>query len=323
MSAPWSGASGGPSRARRPRPAGVAFVAAAAVAAALATAPGATAATSCPDADLPVALSSPDRAVAAVGCLVNHERESVGLQPVALDARARQAAQGHADDMAARNYFDHTAPVPAPNGTTVAERLTATGYSWSSVGENIARGQLTPRLVMQAWLGSEIHCTNLMAPKFTDAGFGVSTAGAGPYWVQVFARPLGTPEPHGPAITCPKLPAIPAPSGAGTGTGTGTGTGAGTSTGTGTTTGAGAGAKKAKATAKRTRRRLTVTLTLPAGSGKATVVLRITQRKQARRTVRFRLTRGKVHRLRVTLAKAANGRVAVTAGSASLAARFR
>ena len=97
-----------------------------------------------------------------------------------LEPRLSAAAQAHAADMNTHAYFSHT----APDGSTVGTRVTRTGYLWSRVGENIARGYKNVDEVMSGWLASDGHCANLMNPAFTALGVGKS----GDYWVQVFAR---------------------------------------------------------------------------------------------------------------------------------------
>lgn len=246
----------------------------------------AAAATRCPFADAQPGTVGTARTAAALACLVDHERTAAGLAPLPVDDRIRLAASRHAGDMATRNYFDHVAPAPAPFGATVGERLTAGGFGFSTVGENIARGQETPRAVMKAWLESRGHCDNLMNPAFTVAGHGVSAVRGGPYWVQVFSRPAGVPPPAGPEAACPRLPAVPAPSGLPADT---------------------------RATAKRTRRMLAVGITPPPGVGKVTLLVRVQQRGRTVRTLRRRVGAGEA-RLLVKLPAARGGRLLVRAG---------
>ncbi|PNY80447.1 CAP domain-containing protein [Deinococcus koreensis] len=104
------------------------------------------------------------------------------------NAKLAQAAQAHAADMAAKNYFSHT----SQDGRTLRERIDATGYSWSAIGENIAAGQATPDEVVQGWLGSPGHCRNIMNPTFRELGVGYTPASGGTYrtyWVQNFGAP--------------------------------------------------------------------------------------------------------------------------------------
>jgi len=103
--------------------------------------------------------------------------------PLAYNAQLAQAAQGHATDMATRNYFSHT----SLDGRSMAQRITATGYPWRTIGENIAAGQPTPESVVDGWLRSEGHCRNVMNPSFRELGVGYAQGGTySHYWVQNF-----------------------------------------------------------------------------------------------------------------------------------------
>lgn len=155
----------------------------------------------CSDVDVPLTEATQDRAAASVFCLVNGERALRGVAPVAPEDRLRQAATGHALDLVARGYFAHE----TPEGTTAGDRLAAAGYAWSSYGENIARGQETPRDVMTAWMSSPGHCRNVLSPGVTELGVGVGVGPAGRTWVQNFARQTGLVAPDGPdpAASCP------------------------------------------------------------------------------------------------------------------------
>ncbi|MDO9408352.1 CAP domain-containing protein [Patulibacter sp.] len=301
----------------------------------LAAAPGASAATTCPDADAAPATVGVARSAAALGCLVNHERGAAGLLPVAAESRAAQAAQWHADDMAARGFFAHDAPPVAPHGTDVGDRLTNAGYTWTLVGENIARGQDTPRSVMTAWLASAGHCANIMRPGFTDAGFGISTAGNGPYWAQVFARPMGVAAPSGPAVSCPRAPAVPAPTGdaapsasqpaaavPGPATVVPTTPPATAGTAATATPAAPTAGETPKVSGLRTRRRLTVRVTVPAGAGPTRVVVRVRQRGAVVRTRTVTRAAG-THRLTFRLPAAHAGRITVRVGTRTVTAAFR
>ena len=96
------------------------------------------------------------------------------------------AAQAHAADMAARNYFEHT----SPDGRTFDQRITAAGYLWRSVAENIAAGQQTPIEVVDGWIASTGHCKNIFNAALKELGVGYVEGGSyGKYWVQDFGTP--------------------------------------------------------------------------------------------------------------------------------------
>ncbi|MEU1285165.1 CAP domain-containing protein [Kitasatospora sp. NPDC005856] len=117
--------------------------------------------------------------------LVNVERTKAGCGPVSSETRLTNAAQSHSDDMADRNYFDHA----SPEGYHADHRIEVAGYSWSSWGENIARGQKDPAAVMNSWMNSPGHRANILNCSFTQLGVGVRTGNNGPWWTQVFASP--------------------------------------------------------------------------------------------------------------------------------------
>jgi uncharacterized protein YkwD len=152
-----------------------------------ASAPAASAAT-CAGADRTIASQGATKAEAAVRCLVNQRRTAAGLKPLTANAKAATAAQRHTDDMVRKRYFDHV----SPSGSTVADRVNATGLAWTSIGENIAIGQRTPAAVMSGWMKSAGHRANIMNRRFTVIGVGVNRKGtkgySGPTWTQVFAR---------------------------------------------------------------------------------------------------------------------------------------
>jgi uncharacterized protein YkwD len=108
--------------------------------------------------------------------------------PVTWNNLLAQAAQGHSDDMATNNFFSHT----GSDGTNVADRVTATGYSWGGVGENIAAGYETTDAVLQAWLSSPGHCANIMRASFREMGAATASNPSSTYriyWTQVFGAP--------------------------------------------------------------------------------------------------------------------------------------
>jgi uncharacterized protein YkwD len=118
-----------------------------------------------------------------VVALVNIERARAGCDPVSADAALQSAAQGHSDDMAARDYFSHTSPA----GSTFADRIRAAGYRGGSIAENIAAGQRSAKAVMDAWMASPGHRANILNCTYRDIGVGYATGGSyGTYWTQTF-----------------------------------------------------------------------------------------------------------------------------------------
>jgi uncharacterized protein YkwD len=84
------------------------------------------------------------------------------------------------------HYFEHT----GHDGSSPAQRIAATGYSYRIVGENIASGPETPQEAVQGWLASPGHCQNIMDARFEETGIAYDASRSGEpsiYWVQEFA----------------------------------------------------------------------------------------------------------------------------------------
>lgn len=128
----------------------------------------------------------------------NEERVKLGLNPVTLNPKLNASAQAKADDMAARNYWDHY----TPDGKSPFTFITNQGYSYNIAGENLACGQPSSITTIYDWMNSPKHRANIVKPQYTEVGFGIVTAnnyncGEVPATqqniiVQHFARPYGT-----------------------------------------------------------------------------------------------------------------------------------
>ncbi len=101
-----------------------------------------------------------------------------------------KAALGHSQDMADRSFFDHR----NPDGNGVGFRVTAQGYRWAFVGENIAAGYPSVDAVMNGWLASPGHCENIMNRNAADVAVACVVKPNDPqrygnYWTMVLAKP--------------------------------------------------------------------------------------------------------------------------------------
>ncbi|WP_348772270.1 CAP domain-containing protein [Streptomyces sp. RPA4-5] len=117
--------------------------------------------------------------------LINQRRAQAGCGPLRIDPRLHTAAQRHSADMAARQYYEHQ----APDGTGPDDRITATGYRWSSWGENLDRGPRTAAGAVNDWMGDRMHRDNLLNCAYTEVGIGVVQGAGGPWWTQDMAAP--------------------------------------------------------------------------------------------------------------------------------------
>ena len=84
--------------------------------------------------------------------LTNMERGKVSLPPLTFNSKLAAAAQKHSQSMAMQDFFAHRQMV---------ERVTAEGYQYSRVGENISAGNST--LDVRA---CNYKCPNLQSRHF-------------------------------------------------------------------------------------------------------------------------------------------------------------
>lgn len=110
-------------------------------------------------------------------CLINEQREQHGELPLTENPRLQTAAQGHSEDMVARDYFEHT----TPSGEAFSTRILATGYvprgSAYELGENIDVATLsltTPAATVTAWMNSPEHRANILNGEFRETGVGIA-----------------------------------------------------------------------------------------------------------------------------------------------------
>ncbi|MBU1668774.1 CAP domain-containing protein [bacterium] len=118
------------------------------------------------------------------------------VPPLYWNEELYASALEHSTDLAYSNTFSHygsgTDYDITGNGSPSAfnERILANGYgSYYSVGENIAGGQQSIEEVMEAWLASPGHCSNIMSDKYTEVGVAIVTreeSTYGIYWTQNF-----------------------------------------------------------------------------------------------------------------------------------------
>lgn len=198
-------------RASRVIVVGLALVLVVAVATSGATSSGATArAAACANDGTALSKLSAKTVRAAVVCLVNQERTRFGLPTVSENAQLDAAAQGHVNDMLKHDYFSHEAP--GAGSSTPPQRIAATGYKWSTWGENLAAGYPTALAAMTAWMSDFGHCANVLFPAFGDIGIGfvnkplAKFASAPALWTQDFGLQSGKQPPstnQKPSQSCP------------------------------------------------------------------------------------------------------------------------
>ena len=128
--------------------------------------------------------------------LTNAERAKEKLPPLKIDALLQAAAQKHAKDLWNNNYFDHH----SQDGRSYVDRIRLEGYFDATppcgcdltcfcrprfaVGENLAKGQISPEQAVKEWMASPGHRSNLLQVSFDEIGVGIF----GTVWVQNFGK---------------------------------------------------------------------------------------------------------------------------------------
>jgi uncharacterized protein YkwD len=126
----------------------------------------------CAGSDLVPDGSNTAQVADATLCLLNAQRAAAGLVPLSADGTLTSASTAYAGDMIAGSFFAHE----SPDGGTLDQRLAKVGYSYELAGENIAWGEgplATPASIVDAWMHSEGHRTNIMDGDFRQIGLGI------------------------------------------------------------------------------------------------------------------------------------------------------
>jgi uncharacterized protein YkwD len=122
----------------------------------------------------------------AVYQLLNRERAAHGLAALRWNSALASAAHRHSVDMASHNLLSHQ----LPGELSLGARVTAAGYRWVMVGENIAfttNVTQTGLLALQRMLYAEVapndgHRRNILNKYYRDIGIDV-VLGHGKAWL--------------------------------------------------------------------------------------------------------------------------------------------
>ena len=116
--------------------------------------------------------------------MLNQDRIANGLAALTLDPVLCEIARAKSRDMNDKNYFSHTSPTYG----TPSEMLEHFGYSFSSVGENIAH-HATIEKAQAAFMSSTGHRRNILGSQWSKVGIGVWKDSQGfVYVTQLFVR---------------------------------------------------------------------------------------------------------------------------------------
>jgi hypothetical protein len=127
----------------------------------------------CLDADVQIAVAPRRETDDATLCLLNRERAHFHLPALRLSRRLDDSAQTWTNTMVHDHSFSH--------GSDFGARISATGFDWSQIGENIADGYQTPAGADLAELGAEdvLAVAGGRHPCAHGAGFDDGSAAGG------------------------------------------------------------------------------------------------------------------------------------------------
>lgn len=115
----------------------------------------------------------------------NAQWQANGIAALSLDPELTKAANIRAQEIA--TLFSHT----RPDGRKCFTVLDQIGYSYWSAGENIAAGYGNSSAVMNGWMNSPGHRSNILNAGFKRLGVGyvyIPNSEYGYYWVQIFSN---------------------------------------------------------------------------------------------------------------------------------------
>lgn len=142
--------------------------------AALAIAVPTSHAADCAGADRLPTVATMEAAREATLCLLNVERASRSLQPFTRQAQLEDAATSYSQSMIVDRFFAHVTPL----GQVLHDRLAPyirAALGWK-VAENLGWGEnvrATPRGMVDAWMHSDAHRTNMLNARYDEVGIGI------------------------------------------------------------------------------------------------------------------------------------------------------
>lgn len=116
----------------------------------------------------------------------NQQRIAEGLQPLAYSFVLQTSAQGQADDCAGRGSCSHS----GSDGSRSSQRMARAGFPGRITGENWVWARSVEQ-GWQFWFINEVasqgpHWANILSPRYTEVGFGITRAKGGFYMLANF-----------------------------------------------------------------------------------------------------------------------------------------
>lgn len=124
--------------------------------------------------------------------LTNNDRAANNSPVLAPNSQLAGIAKAHSTDMLANNYFSHT----DLNDCSADCRLRNAGYTYRAFGENIYTQYgyalsvtETAQKIVDAWMISSGHRTNMLNSLYTMTGVGIASKGTTIYVTAIYTLP--------------------------------------------------------------------------------------------------------------------------------------
>lgn len=119
----------------------------------------------------PSSLAVGPLSAAGIIAASNMERSKSSLKPLAESAQLDASAQAKANDMLARQYFEHE----SPDGRSVDDLAADQKYAYLKIGENLALGLFeNDAALVSEWMASPGHRANIMDGGYAEIGIGIA-----------------------------------------------------------------------------------------------------------------------------------------------------
>ncbi len=100
---------------------------------------------------------------------INKARRNADLPALKINAKLNLAATRKATNMQTKKYFSHTDPDGKRPWTWILEA----GYKYQKAAENLAKDYTSSESVVEGWLQSESHRSNILNSNYKDLGIGI------------------------------------------------------------------------------------------------------------------------------------------------------
>lgn len=124
--------------------------------------------------------------------LINIARQQSNCRPLQVNSALVRAATHHSTDMAVHHMLSHL----GSDNKRLPTRADDAGYNYRIIAENVAAGHMTAAEVVQAWLDSPAHRSNILDCNYLETGIAIvkSDDAYELYWTQLFGTQLQAPR---------------------------------------------------------------------------------------------------------------------------------